>query len=100
MLVAAALARAASAPGGAGLKDSADRVLRRARTSDPAIDPERELLSTEAFVRTLMGDRDEALQLIKSYLIIHPEHRALLAQSQSWMWRDLKTDPRFKALIQ
>jgi TolB-like protein/tetratricopeptide (TPR) repeat protein len=101
MLVASALARAASAPGGAAsLKDSADRVLIRARTSDPAIDPERELLSTESFIRSLMGDRDEALRLLKAYLIAHPEHRALFAQSQHWWWRDLKTDPRFKALVQ
>ena len=93
MLVAAALARA-------GQKDSADRVLRRAETSDPAIDPDRELLTTEAFIRSLMGDRDQALRLIQTYLISHPEHRALLAQSQSWWWRDLKADPKFKALVQ
>jgi citrate synthase len=75
-------------------------VLVRARTNDPAIDPERELLSTESFIRSLMGDRDEALRLLKEYLIAHPEHRALFAQSQHWWWRDLKTDLRFKALVQ
>jgi TolB-like protein len=93
MLVAAALARA-------GQKDSAGRVLHRAETSDPAIDPDSELLFTETVIRELMGDRDEALRLMKTYLTIHPEHRALLAQSQSWWYRDLKTDPRFKALVQ
>jgi tetratricopeptide (TPR) repeat protein len=91
MLVAAALGRA-------GQLDSARRVLERAR-ADADVDPERELVGTEAFIRTLLGDRDEAIRLIKVYLTTHPEHRAGLAASQSWMWRSLRDDPRYKALV-
>ncbi|HSB55688.1 MAG TPA: hypothetical protein VLD58_15110, partial [Gemmatimonadales bacterium] len=92
MLVAAGLARA-------GLRDSADRVLKRAETSDKTIDPESELVSTEALIRELMKDREGALRLLGTYLTLHPEHRTGFAQSQSWWWRDLKSDPRFQALV-
>ena len=92
MLVAAALARAK-------LVDSARHVLERARAADAAIDPENELLTTEAVIRTLMGDRDEAFELLKKYFILHPEHRSGMAQTQSWWWRDLKADPRFKEMV-
>jgi eukaryotic-like serine/threonine-protein kinase len=91
MLVAAALGRA-------GQLDSARHVLEHAR-ADANVDPERELVATEAFIRTLLGDRDEAIRLIKVYLTTHPEHRAGLAASQSWWWRELRGDPRFKALV-
>ena len=91
MLVAAALSRA-------GLKDSARRTLERAR-GDPSIDPDGLLVSVEAFIREQMGDRGEALRLIREYLTAHPEHRTLLAQSQSWWWKDLRNDPQFKAIV-
>jgi len=91
MLAAAALANT-------GQPDSARRVLDRAHP-DPRMDPEGEIISQEAFVRTLAGDRDGAFRLIKQYLALKPEHRQGLAQSQSWWWRDLRTDPRFRELI-
>jgi tetratricopeptide (TPR) repeat protein len=82
----------------AGNTDSAKRVLERAR-GNPQIDPERELVSYEAFIRAQMGDVDTALDLIKQYLAAKPEHREGLAQSQSWWWRNIKTDPRFRELV-
>jgi hypothetical protein len=82
----------------AGNTDSAKRVLERAR-GNPQIDPERELVSYEAFIRAQMGDLDTALDLIKQYLAAKPEHREGLAQSQSWWWRNIKTDPRFRELV-
>ncbi len=91
MLVAAAI-------GKWGLTDSAKRVLVRAR-ANPQIDPDRELLTFEAFVRTLIGDKDEAFSLMKQYLAVKPEHREGLAKSQSWWWRDLRADPRFQELV-
>ncbi|HJU89185.1 MAG TPA: protein kinase [Gemmatimonadaceae bacterium] len=91
MLVAAAIGRA-------GQTDSAKRVLERAR-GNPQIDPDRELLTVEALVRTLLKDKDEAFALIKQYLAAKPEHREGLAKSQSWWWRDLKADPRFQEIV-
>ena len=91
MLVAADLGRA-------GLRDSADRVLVRAR-GDAQVDPDRELLGIEALIRNQLGERDEALRLLKVYLSEQPEHRAALAAGQSWWWRNLRPDPRFKELV-
>ena len=91
ILVAAVLARA-----GAG--DSARRLLARSR-ADAEIDRERELVSYQAFVRVLLGDRDEALELLKQYLAANPEHRVGFATGYHWWWRDLRDDPRFRQLV-
>ena len=91
MLVAGGLARA-------GLPDSARRVLIRSR-GNASVDPTRDLLIDEALVRAIIGDRDEALQLLKAYLVANPEHRAGMAESQSWWWRDLKSDPRYQEMV-
>ena len=81
----------------AGLADSARRVAVAARGT-PAIDTRGSLLSFEAFVRTLLGDRDEAIELLKRYLTANPEDRAGMAKDYTWWWRNLRSDPRFLAL--
>jgi len=89
--VAAVLARA-------GLKDSARHLLARSR-GGPDVDPEAELLSYQAFAYLLLGDRDEALRLMKQQIAANAAHRVGLARSTHWWWRDIKDDPRFKQLI-
>ena len=84
--------------GRAGLPDSARRVLVRAR-ADRTIDPRGELMGYEAFVRTQLGDKKEAVDLLQRYLADHPEHRGGFAKVNAWWWRDLQNDPRFKSLI-
>jgi hypothetical protein len=91
IVVAAVLARA-------GLADSARRVLVRAR-ADQKVDPRGELIGYEAFVRTLLGDRKEAVDLLQRYLTAHPEHRRGFAKVNAWWWHDLEDDARFKTLI-
>jgi len=91
IVVASVLARA-------GLPDSARRVLMRAR-ADKTIDPRGELIGYEAFVRTQLGDKNEAVELLQRYLIDHPEHRRGFSKLNSWWWRDLQSDPRFRTLI-
>ncbi|HYN83486.1 MAG TPA: protein kinase [Gemmatimonadaceae bacterium] len=91
MLVAAALARA-------GLADSARRVLQRSR-GDPTIDPSRDLLIDEAMVRTILGDKTEALRLLKTYLVAFPDHRKGMAETRHWWWRDLENDPRYREMV-
>jgi len=91
ILVAGVLARA-------GLGDSARHVLARSRV-DPEIDRERELASYQAFVRLLLGDRDQALELLKQYVAANPEHRVGFATSYHWWWRELRDDPRFRQLV-
>jgi len=88
----------ASVLGRAGLKDSARHMLVRARTGAD-IDPTRDLLAHEAWVRTQLGDKDEALQLLQEYLVANPRHREGFRKRVHWWWRPLQNDPRFKALI-
>ena len=83
----------------AGLKDSARHVLDRARAATTrAADPGQELLAIEAYERTLLGDRDGAIALLKRYSAANPGHFER-GKDISWWWRDLKEDPRFKALV-
>ena len=90
MAVAAVLARDRSV-------DSARRVLTRSR-GNPQLDPAQELLYLEAFVRTLLGDRDDALQLLKRYVAANPERRVDLAKDSQWWFRELRNDPRYRQL--
>jgi hypothetical protein len=99
-IVAAVIARAAGMDSANRrlLADSARAVLRSARATREQ-DPEGELLGTQAFVRTLLGDKDDAFRLIKEYFTINPSHRALFAKGNSWWWRPLMDDPRFEELV-
>jgi tetratricopeptide (TPR) repeat protein len=81
-----------------GLADSARRVLVRARP-DSTIDPRGELMGYEAFVRTQLGDKKEAVDLLQKYLTDHPEHRRGFAKVNAWWWADLQSDPRFRKLV-
>jgi len=92
MIVGAVLARA-------GLADSARHVLVSAR-ADARIDPQQDLLSLEAFGRTLMGERGEAIELLKQYVAANPAHTFKRGGDISWWWRDLRSDPRFRQLTE
>ena len=91
MLVAVPIARA-------GQPDSARRVIERARAGRD-IDPSGELIGREVLVRTLIGDTDEALDLLGSYLAAFPQHREGFVRGNTWWWRPLQNEPRFKALV-
>jgi TolB-like protein len=91
MLVAIALARA-------GLADSADHVAVRAR-ADSTIDETRDLLQLEAVVRTLLGQKERALGLLRMYLASNPHLRPGLAREQTWWFSPLREDPRYRDLV-
>jgi serine/threonine-protein kinase len=80
------------------LRDSAERVLVRARP-DRTIDPRGELMGYEAFVRAQIGDKAGALSLIERYLTANPEHREGFGKLNSWWWRPLKDDPRYNRIV-
>jgi eukaryotic-like serine/threonine-protein kinase len=82
--------------GRAGLRDSAQKVLERARAGR-TIDPNGELIGLEALARTMLGENDQALALLERYLTNHPDHRGF-AKVHAWWWRDLQKDPRFAKL--
>jgi TolB-like protein len=99
MLVAGGIARKAVDSRDSRLADSARSVLLRARTTDPTIDPSRDLMANEASVRVILGDHDEAVRLLNGYVTVNPHHRRGFANATGWMWRDLQSHPKFKALI-
>ena len=80
--------------GRAGLPDSADAVIRRARASAPN-DPELDFY--EAETRMLLGDREAALRLLDRDLRTNPKFRAYMRVRP--LYRPLWTDPRFQALV-
>jgi serine/threonine-protein kinase len=88
--VAAVLARAR-------LVDSARHVLERSQ-GNMDVDPAQDLLYGEAFVFTLLGDKDKAFELLKRYVAGHEERRADLAKDYQWWFRDLRSDPRYQQL--
>ncbi len=91
MLVAMALARA-------GLPDSAKRVAEAAR-ADASLDPTRDLAFYEAALRTMLGDRTAAFRLLSTYLAANPQFRAGLAKDETWWFRDLHFDARWKEML-
>jgi serine/threonine-protein kinase len=95
ILVAGAIARA-------GRVDSAKHVLRSvhgpAITSD--VDPHEDLLSREAYVRTLMNDEDGAIDLLKRYVAANPEHDVRDGSWNAWWWRKLRQNPRWHEVAQ
>jgi TolB-like protein/tetratricopeptide (TPR) repeat protein len=89
--VAGALARA-------GLADSARQVLLRARTIDRSMDPRRDLAAIEAAVRVMLGDKQIAVDLLKEYVVVNPDHSDFSSRT-IWWWRDLQNYPPFQAFI-
>jgi eukaryotic-like serine/threonine-protein kinase len=89
----------ASIVGRAGKGDSAERMLARARTTDPAIDPGQELVGYEALARTMMGQDDAAMTILKRYVATHPEHSFKRNGMVHWWWRSLERRPDFQAVL-
>ena len=83
----------------AGLADSARAVLVRARAG-AEIDPTQELTFVEAFMRTLLGDHDEAIQLLKRYMAANggAGESGKPGGEIYWWWRDLRDHPEFEAV--
>ena len=79
--------------GRAGLADSADVVLTGARV-DPDIDPDRELQSIEAAMRSVINDVDGSVAVLQRFMSANPGH----FPGQHWWWRNVEQDPRFERL--
>ncbi len=81
----------------AGLADSANSVLNRAR-ADEAIDPSRTLMRVEAVMRIFGREYDRALDLLEEYRRIHPDYSFEVEGELHWFWMPLSNDPRFQVL--
>ncbi len=86
--------RVAGVLGRAGLADSADAVIRRARAAAPG-DPEMDFYEAEA--RMLLGDREATLRLLARDVKANPRFREYLRGYP--VFRPLWDDPRFKAMV-
>jgi serine/threonine-protein kinase len=84
----------------AGLPDSARSMLLRARArGNPEIDPTQELLHIEAYMRSLLGDNGEAIDLLRRYVAANPDHDFAHTAGTAWWWRELRTHPRFVEIM-
>jgi eukaryotic-like serine/threonine-protein kinase len=83
--------------GRAGLKDSARHVLLKSRAGWSTPNGQ-EVVGHEAFARTLIGDYDEAIALLKRYIAGNPEHLFRAGGDLHWWWRPLKDKPGFRAI--
>jgi serine/threonine-protein kinase len=91
MLVAIVLARA-------GQADSARNVIERSK-GNAEIDPTRDLTLLGAYGYAQLGDKDQAINLLKIYLSANERRRAGFADDPGWQLRSLAEDPRFKQLV-
>jgi len=89
----------ASVIGRSGHPDSAQRVIERARSTDPSIDPTQEFLGFEAVARAVMGQNDSAMAVLKRYVATHPEHSFKRNGMVHWWWRGLERYPEFQAVL-
>jgi TolB-like protein len=94
MYAAAVISRA----GAAGMADSARRVLERSR-GNPEVDPYGLLLRLEIWVRSVLGDTDQAIRLATQLLAVDPGWRHQEQKFPHWWYRTLREDPRFQALM-
>jgi len=91
MVVGGVLARA-------GLADSARHVLEAARAGRD-IDPDQQLASDEAVMRVILGDNEEAIDLLKRYVAANPGHDFDVDRDLHWWWRPLRNQPDFRAVV-
>jgi hypothetical protein len=97
-VVGRAAQRAGVGTAGRALADSADRVLAGAR-ADRETDPHLELLGYEAIMRAQMGSNEEAIELLRRYVAVNPDHSFQVGGNVHWWWRGLKSDPAFQAVM-
>jgi len=84
--------------GKAELTDSANAVLSRSKASMD-LDPEMEILGLEALIRLHIGQKEESLALLRTYLTANPHHREGWQWTGHWWWRPLQDEPEFRALV-
>ena len=102
MLVGGAIGKQARtlAPGSQQKKmlDSARSVLERAQ-ADRTVDPGQELPGYRAVMLAQIGDLDEAVTLLTSYVAANPDHSFRVGGNVHWWWRDLRNKRGFEALL-
>jgi hypothetical protein len=96
MLVAAVIARASKSQ--PALADSARHVA-KASEGNLQVDGTRESAFRGAFVYTILGDKSDAVRLLKDYLAANPQKAVTLRDDAGWWFRDIEKDPQFRQLV-
>jgi hypothetical protein len=87
--------------GRAGLRDSANVVLSSARDRVPLHSEfGHTLVWLEAQMRTVMGDQEGAIDILRREIATTPEHAFKPGGNIAWYWRDLQGNARFRELVQ
>jgi TolB-like protein len=96
MFVAGAIAKAARQD--PALQDSARAVLSRASArADQRVDPTQHIRAMEAYLWTLVGDKDRAIATLNVLLAADPGYFGD-STGLIWWWRGLEDDPRFRRM--
>lgn len=83
----------------AGLEDSARAVWSRTREQvTSSVDPGRVLAALEAYTRTIAGDMDEAIDLLKEAVVANPGHDFANTAGRYWWWNELRQHPRWSEI--
>jgi serine/threonine-protein kinase len=82
----------------AQLADSAEVVLISGR-GDFRVDPEQELMGYEAAIRSVTGDTEGAIDLLKRYVSANAEHRFDVGGNLHWFWQPLSDHPEFRTIL-
>ncbi len=96
MLVAAVIARASKTT--PALADSARHVAKQAE-GDPTVDPNRDLALYGAIAYTILGDKGDAVRLLKLHFAVNPQKVEGYRLDPGWQFRDLQSDAAFKQLV-
>jgi eukaryotic-like serine/threonine-protein kinase len=82
----------------AGMPDSAKAIAASAQ-GDPQVDPRGETVNLAAIIYSQAGDKDKALSLVSRWFAANPQQRGTAANDNAWWFKDLRDDPRYKALL-
>jgi len=96
MLVGAVIARASKT--NPALADSARHVIKRSE-GDAALDRTRDMPLYGAIGLTMLGDKAEAIRLLKIHLSVNPQKVASFRDDPGWQYRDLQSEPAYKQLV-
>ena len=80
------------------LADSARHVAKAAE-GNLQVDGTRESAFRGAFVYTILGDKADAIRLLKEYLAANPQRAVTLRDDAGWWFRDIEKDPQFRQLV-
>jgi serine/threonine-protein kinase len=82
----------------AGLPDSARSVIAHAPGNEN-LDPSGDLVYLEAMARSQLGDKDKAISLLSRYFAAHPQQQKYASKDESFWWKPLQDEPRYRALV-